>query len=97
MKRQMPGSDGVLIEVMLSAFSLVPVVIWSEELSEMKHSVISNLACCRCSSSLACSYARASSSYVEEALSVETMLLRPLSETKDRDAKGKTENLKFKG
>lgn len=54
-KRQMPGSDGVLMEVMLSALSVVPVVIWSEELSEMKHSVISNLACCSCSSSLACS------------------------------------------
>ncbi|KAG7223279.1 hypothetical protein INR49_015635 [Caranx melampygus] len=39
-KRQMPGSEGVLREVMLSAGSLVPVVIWSDELSEMKHSVM---------------------------------------------------------
>lgn len=48
----------------------------------MKHSVMVNLACRSCSSILACSYALASSSYVEEALSVDTMLL--LARSKDQ-------------
>lgn len=75
---QIPDSEGVL-EVRLSVYSLVPAVSCSDEVSDMKHSVMVNLACRNCSSILACSYALANSSYVEEALSVDTMLLRARS------------------
>lgn len=54
MNLQIPDSEGVL-EVKLSVYSLVPAVNCSEDVSDMKHSVMVNLACLSCSSILACS------------------------------------------
>lgn len=51
---QIPDSEGVL-EVRLSVYSFVPAVNCSDDVSEMKHSVMVNLACLSCSSILACS------------------------------------------